>query len=1201
MTVLRSASVARPSTAVPATAWVLEPLWQPSLPPRLITAGRLQIGSDPQCDVHVPLAGVAPRHAVLLAGPQRVILRAWDPRTWINDDAVQAATLRLGDRVAVGPAVFRIRAATPDELLAQLPSPEREAPTPGEPSRSESAPPTSAPPAVAADADRALHTPSNPSFQTACSTSLQTTCSIVAGTVNHGDGGYGELVESPAAPVAVWTASPEPWQSPEVVQLPEVVLPAGGEPPTFPPPLPGFVRAVDLDAPLSPRFAQRPAAPQPDALQPDALRLRTPLEAERVEPLGTQQDQPSEQARRLQDREQELSRRGRILEQQAELCSRRQRELERRQRELEQREQEHQARVAEWQAACQSRQAELSRFERELADERARIEQTLAQARRELREEAAQQAQACAAWEESHRKLTAELAEQARHVDTQRAELAQRAREIEAERTELLAARSRIDADLEAFNRDRQIFREECRRWEAERRRIDGETAALREELLKQQSQLAHEWKRRTQEDVELLARRQELEEDRRKLLAQQAAWQRDREALWDELSARRQQLADELREIEQQHRIIAQLTTALESELLAVRKERDACAEERQQLQSQLAELATDRAACHELRRSLDAEVSAWHADVLQQTEELRQARQEQAAMQEQLASEWARLARDREDFEQAKQASQAACRADDSAPPRQPAADTDDKRLAAQWEMLDQLLLALEHEIADAAAERRLLQEQRLQPHTDAPPSPATVTEHAALPHLQTLFEPVPRSECEMQTVDNIVAAFDDDWTPVSAALQTGPTLAEPSAQVAAVPISGRAVPDEYASPSFPAIAGEFAGEHDFPNPPQATAVEPLSRLDSPATPHPLSPAVQLTVSPTAPTVPPLGNQLLGADAMPSASAAPEEPSPSTVGEERAPEPPAPREPASASPHDPQPAERDSLAHLRAELARMFDLPTLGQSAEETRPEQPSDQAGQVGTADRYAASSSGFAGNTPATAPSGCEPSDQGRDAALSTVRPSSTSADPALAEENANDDESISAYLARLLARTSRKTTVPDEPSAAPRPAEPVPTESTTTQTDAQTLGEAAVLPQEPFELEMKPRPDRETVRGHIESFREVANLSARTALTEHRWRVVRNELIWQSLLAMAATGGAIYYLYLLTPTGQDDVYFARGMACVIVAGWSWYRCAVAFRRLRSSMAMAARIAAIKQQRTKREQFVPPAPVESPPAP
>src|SRR5262245_33347927 len=101
---------------------VLDPTGEPGSKSILLDQPTQLIGWDVECSIQLPDAGVHARHAVILRGQRQVVVKAWDARTWLNGHAVTESPLSPGDLLKVGPVEFRVRTATPDELLRELPT-----------------------------------------------------------------------------------------------------------------------------------------------------------------------------------------------------------------------------------------------------------------------------------------------------------------------------------------------------------------------------------------------------------------------------------------------------------------------------------------------------------------------------------------------------------------------------------------------------------------------------------------------------------------------------------------------------------------------------------------------------------------------------------------------------------------------------------------------------------------------------------------------------------------------------------------------------------------------------------------------------------------------------------------------------------------------------------------------------------------------
>ena len=79
----------------------------PAIPLR---RGRWTVGSGEQSDIKLTQEGVAENHCVFIVGQRQVIMRAFSPLTWLNDGAIREGTLRMGDRLILGPIEFLVAA-----------------------------------------------------------------------------------------------------------------------------------------------------------------------------------------------------------------------------------------------------------------------------------------------------------------------------------------------------------------------------------------------------------------------------------------------------------------------------------------------------------------------------------------------------------------------------------------------------------------------------------------------------------------------------------------------------------------------------------------------------------------------------------------------------------------------------------------------------------------------------------------------------------------------------------------------------------------------------------------------------------------------------------------------------------------------------------------------------------------------------------
>jgi len=226
-----------------------------------------------------------------------------------------------------------------------------------------------------------------------------------------------------------------------------------------------------------------------------------------------------------------------------------------------------------------------------------------------------------------------------------------------------------------------------------------------------------------------------------------------------------------------------------------------------------------------------------------------------------------------------------------------------------------------------------------------------------------------------------------------------------------------------------------------------------------------------------------------------------------------------------------------------LRAELARMFNISMTGPATEEfplpaVDPE-PTPESSRTWR----------DAVKVPKPAPIAEPP----------TAKPSGD-ASPA---DDDHDDQSITMYMNRLLARVSGNPTEPQEP------AKPVPAVSRPVFDEA-SGEEATAGPQSDEEFDAsqimlpKAQVDKDAVRQRLQSFRQVANQSARAAVAQHQRRAARGSLIIKTSLSAAClvTGG----LLVVGSMMQTSQYLIHGIGCLILSAVAGGDALMTWRRL-----------------------------------
>ncbi|NQV23386.1 MAG: hypothetical protein HQ518_03370 [Rhodopirellula sp.] len=130
-------------------------------------------------------------------------------------------------------------------------------------------------------------------------------------------------------------------------------------------------------------------------------------------------------------------------------------------------------------------------------------------------------------------------------------------------------------------------------------------------------------------------------------------------------------------------------------------------------------------------------------------------------------------------------------------------------------------------------------------------------------------------------------------------------------------------------------------------------------------------------------------------------------------------------------------------------------------------------------------------------------------------------------PSFAPEQEDEEEdSVSAYMERLLAR-NRQVTGRSAAPVEPRPSEPVVTEPTVASSESasQPGGIVAATAQSQMWLEATPRhrQNRDQVRAEVQAFRQIANQSARSAVATASRRDVRKQVIVKTTASLLALG------------------------------------------------------------------------------
>jgi hypothetical protein len=1165
-----------PPTSAAATAavpLVLEPPRHLDLPPVLLTPGQFRLGASPDCHVQLTINGVAAEHATLLVGTHRTILRAIDPRTWLNDALVRETSIRVGDRIALGPAILRIRRATADDLLAGWPAP---------PNLS-----------TAVVTGTLIPATTQPEIDAVSDPIAATTTESLA-TVENDDLSLFDadptLIATAIGPAAThnvtvgWPDTAPTAMSHDAVAsltIDTVDVLAAKSPPA--PPL------VESLAELQRRQAELVVLRQQLADAREVFREET---IRREAQLADDAVQLSQQSTELVVSLGELDDRERQLRQRAEALDQRDASL----------------RIAE---------AALTTREQELADERVRLADVADATRAELQTEVARQSAEWSSWERQQQRLLAQVAEQSSALDGQRSAVAEQQRrldasesehrqlrrELEQERRELLAEQELLVADRAAVAAERQTWiaqrdreQDEHRTRERDLKQLEQEVQLRSEHVRRQQDQLALDIRERARSHAELQAIEQQLHRDRRLLSDQQVGWHQERDSAWQDIAERRKRLDAEADRMQAARHEIERLERALEAEIQAAAVERHRWQDELQAIgqrpsHSDAAEVPTPVV----ITPPLSSELPQSGDDVVESLAETVEAGESAVAAPE-------------SEFQAADGAATDDITVSDADEIDEGDSVTDDSEQVDIQAALDALaerfeeFSVVEHRLSLRHDELRSLQEDLAVREAELNAErEALGLEQASWEGERCLWDEE-REAWEAQA--NEFESFQMAWEIARQAQQaeltadrrrwaahlaelsqcTTPQVVQSDARdlTSAASIADPAcsiTPQEPPSADRNLVSDEAVCAQ-LPSPFAPTEIPldvDLSTADSlsitlgeNAFESPLPQANEAAPS-QEPTWSGLNSVFVGEVArLPSFawSLPPELP---TVTEDLRPSPGLAGTETPAVDIEPPTDLPSSAAHeLRSELAKMFDLPddfaehdpapdegVTNEAVTDVLNEQPGDAGA---SAEDWRSQLSAVLATSSRIGPPVETP------IALSPV-PEQTPSTVATKSEVSGDD-SIAEYMERLLARSRQRTGDPAPEAPPPIPNDPYESDSPTS-----TVIEAIERTPEVADDPPAPRPkiDVEATRAELQSFRAVANRSARSALAVHTLKTTRTELAVQMTLLLASLCGAAF---LLSWALRGGGFLWPGIGCAVVTVLLSYRVFVSGMRLRRWCADAA---------------------------
>ena len=1142
---------------------VLEPPGHCGLSSIALVPGRHLIGTAASCGIRLHADGVVDRHALILVGENRTIVKSMDPHTWVNDGPVSEMALRPGDRLSVGPVTFRVRSATKDEAAAFAETPMVGGDTTSEP---EFAEPSATSPAFVVSAQPVVMRPG---------ADVDPVGVEPVGHVSRLTDSLIEVVREPSPsviPVAVTVASTVPnvplplpsWPDkngvsvhrPQASALPDVShADAGSTTRTVAHSLQTVTHllgdAVHGDSVPRSRVAQTLTAETPDSLtsvtndraQFDSrldeiqrclseLRLTSqsiaPAAAARPASAETDSGAP---LRQLQLRQEELQRRTEQIAAESQHL------------------QERTDKVAE-------REAQVEHRHQQLALEAGQIAAVAESARQHLAQEHAQHVAVWHDWETAYQRMTGELAAQLDVIEQQRATSQLEAERLSAARTAMQLARAEQEQDrqrcaadrvklanelaelaslksqCEAQRRQHQLAADERHvQWEADRLELQGlrhrcqqaedtlnqlrrqrdvessTLAQVRETELRMQSEL----RLRLEEDrLQLEAERQELDELRRVLppspdlniqIVQTEADLPELQGLKD----RCHQAEDALAQLRRQRDVdTLMLAHVRETELRMQSELQTRLDEDRRQLQAERQEL-------HELRRALPPQSESLvspQAQTLPQTLPQTQVRTQTLPPPLPLTSPLA--------------------------PPIPAFPDpSGDFGVAVDWSAL----ATVDREFGRSPADRHVTTDGPGDFSSPLKPSnmPSQWAEPESTHRPNQGDDPWGRAAAaapHSALMNEVAQSADDSW---AASMRTE----------SSTPESRCVAPDE--NPDAYGISGEL--ESSLFATATAEVAEPFAnqRDEQPAADPTLSASDTLAAVNRQFGVP-ADERLAAPETAKSLPSWWVETPPASGNSERAAEGEHPiwgvdalrsetteSHDATTEFHDAPNPTAESVSDLHAHLAMLFDLPNS--SAAES--ESPDSTDGVTNPGDESPEESEELTGDD-LSADRPADEESESQSTSESSTSPSEDADPPA--------EDSVDEFMARLLARsrTGASEASPKVLAKSHRfirlksPAEKPPVEAVTPK---DSKPDRSHLMNEPIHKQ-----DRQAVRDNLQSFRQVAHLSARSALARHSLQQLRNATIAKGVLlgasAIAVTG------FFTEPLWGGQLQLWKGIGCSV---------------------------------------------------
>ena len=552
-----------PSYTKFATPLVLDPPRHSGLGTILLSWGTHLLGTSHDCSVRVHVDDVEPQHAMIVVSEHRTVVKALDPRTWVNEGPVSEMALRPGDRLSIGPLTFRVRAADSDELAVIAAVNERTFDDAG--ARDVAA--VIEPPAKTASVSEAVRK----------TRQIVETMPVVAAVTPVADSVSTAVVGQVVA---------MPIELPKVVEVAAVTLSVES----------GRVApqsiSVDQPAPAAAAPTNKPARAAdvsnakvtPTAMLDHRLDEIEQKLAELQQPVSARSTSTDEVTTRT---EAQVAERRQLIMRQDELQQRAD-ELARQSQQLH----ERVARVAE-------READVERSQTRLALEHEQLGATAEVTRKELDDEYARHRALWQEWDAAYRRTSGELNGQLQSMEQRRTALLAEGDRLAGERSELQRLQAEHERDRRVHAAERVQLTTDRAALQSLRAEFDTERQQHLVAVQEREARVAAERRAMSVTQEELLGTRQQLERDRSEFLALRStdALRREQELrehieLRDRLGQDHARILAEQLELNDLHRVV-------EAERTAFVSERDA-------FDSQLAAIAADRAELARLRERL-------------------------------------------------------------------------------------------------------------------------------------------------------------------------------------------------------------------------------------------------------------------------------------------------------------------------------------------------------------------------------------------------------------------------------------------------------------------------------------------------------------------------------------------------------------------------------------------------------------------